>query len=263
MLINNGYKQTDIEKQIKSTLDEWYKQTPQKERNNNEIKLFYQGIMHSQYKNEEKAMKSIIYRNVKPTNQEKEIKLTIYYKSKKASNLVMKNNPRPDNDISKKRMVVYQFKCPYEGGCPHTYIGMTSMCLAKRISCHCQEGNIFHHITHAHRQNPTKKEIENSFSIIGQTNDQTRLKFLEALLIDIHKPTLNVTNEILILPTLKRRRTVGNNPTPSPPADLLDNHQETNSFSNTQEERLNQTHRYNLRPRPNPSRQIHDLPEPR
>ena len=66
----------------------------------------------------------------------------------KTSNLVMKNNPRPDNDTLEKLMVVYQFKCPYEGGCPHTYIGMTTMRLAKRISCHCQEGDIFQHITH-------------------------------------------------------------------------------------------------------------------
>ena len=62
MLINNGYRQTDIEKQIKTTIDEWYEQTPQKEKENNanKIKLFYQGIMHNQYKNEEKAIRNII-----------------------------------------------------------------------------------------------------------------------------------------------------------------------------------------------------------
>ena len=171
----------------------------------------------------------------------------------------MKNNPRPDNDMLKKRMVVYQFKCPFGGGCPHTYIGLTTMRLAKRISCHCQEGNIFQHIRHTHSQNPTKKEIENSFSIIGQTNDQTRLKFLEAILIDIHKPTLNVTNEVLILPTLKRRSTTGNNPTPSPPV----NHISNSVNVSDQEERPNQTHGYNLRPRLPPQRQIHGLSETR
>ena len=162
----------------------------------------------------------------------------------------MKNNPRPETDMLKKHMVVYKFKCPYEGGCPHTYIGMTTMRLAKRISCHCQEGNIFQHKRHAYGQTPTKNKIENSFSIIGQTNDQTRLKFLEALLISIHKPSLNVTNEALILPTLKRRLSIGNNPIPDPLVDPAEIPEEINPGIHNQEERSNQTHRYNLRPRP-------------
>ena len=79
----------------------------------------------------------------------------------------------------------------------------------------------------------------------------------------MHKPTLNVTNEVLILPTLKRRMVTGNYPPPSPPVDHIDNHQEINSFNPSQRERPNQTHRYNLRPRQHPLRQIPNLPDPR
>ena len=217
--------------------------------------------MHNQYQNEEKAIRSIINRNVKPTDQEKELKIIIYYKNKKTSNLIMKNNSRQCTDDLKKRMVVYQFKCPYEGGCPHSYIGMTTMRLAKRISCHCQEGNIYQHIMHSHNRRPTKPEIENSFAIIGQTNNQTKLRFLEALLISQQKPTLNITNEVLILPTLKRRLTIGNNP----PLDPTGNPREAISSTNPheaipvnhiQEPRTNP--RYNLRPRPPALRQIQD-----
>ena len=133
----------------------------------------------------------------------------------------MKNNPFPISDDLKKRMVVYHFECPHEGGCPHTYVGMTTMRLSKRISCHGQEGAIFQHFTEKHNRRPTRQELIHSITIVGQADDALRLRYLEALIIKDKKPSLNTTNEIVLLPTLRNRFEIGHNPdTPQgPPAE--------------------------------------------
>ena len=151
ILMNNGFSYNDVQQQIKTTLDDWYTTEQRPPQNNVEhIKLFYQAIMHTKYKEEEHAIKNIVQRHFTPTDPAKHLQLIIYYKNRKTSNLIMKNNPFPISDDLKKRMVVYYFKCPHEGGCPHTYVGMTTMRLSKRISCHGQEGAIFQHFTEKH-----------------------------------------------------------------------------------------------------------------
>nr|XP_045592898.1 uncharacterized protein LOC123754492 [Procambarus clarkii] len=57
------------------------------------IKLFYRNFFSTAYKAEERALKEIIERNVTPTDVNQKIKLTIYYKSRKTANLLMKNSP--------------------------------------------------------------------------------------------------------------------------------------------------------------------------
>ncbi len=52
--------------------------------------------MSQDYKAEERIIKDIIYRNVKPVDPEKKkkrLQLTIYYKSMKTSNLLIRNRP--------------------------------------------------------------------------------------------------------------------------------------------------------------------------
>ena len=165
--------------------------------------------MHPNYKEEEKAMKNIIKRNVKPVEENAEIDFIIYYKNNKTRNLIMKNNPRPNYDDLKRHHVVYYFQCPVGGRCPHSYVGRTTTRLSKRLSCHLQEGAIFNHYEQEHGRRPNREEITSNTKILYQAPDDSRLSFMEALLIHENKPTLNTTNEVLLLPSLKNRIEVG------------------------------------------------------
>ena len=108
----------------------------------------------------------------------------------------------------KRRNVVYQFKCPLES-CAHKYIGLTTMRLSKRISCHAQEGAIFNHFRTKHL-NVTliRDRCINSIEIIDSNCDPKRLRYLEALHILDAKPSLNCTQEPFLLPTVMPTRPI-------------------------------------------------------
>ena len=57
--------------------------------------------MHYNYKSDEKILKTLIHRNILPTDPNKKIKLIIYYKISKTSNLVIKNNSSPSIGVFK------------------------------------------------------------------------------------------------------------------------------------------------------------------
>ena len=57
-----------------------------------DIKVFYRSTMTSAWKIEEQVIRSIVRRNCKTTDDEKHLKIHIYYKSPKTSSLVMQNN---------------------------------------------------------------------------------------------------------------------------------------------------------------------------
>ena len=145
--------------------------------------------------------KEIVKNNVKPVCTNSVIDFVIYYKNSKTSNLILKNSPSCSQDVLKKRNVVYHFKCQ-EVGCTHEYIGMTTMRLSKRISCHMQEGAIYQHYVNNHNHPPIRNNVLNSFTIAAISADQRRLRLLEALKILELKPSLNCTQEPLLLPTM-------------------------------------------------------------
>lgn len=66
-------------------------------------------------KMEERALKEIIERNVTPSDVDQKIKLTIYCKSKKTANLLMKNSPDTKKNVLKDTNVV-----------SHTRLGIVS-----------------------------------------------------------------------------------------------------------------------------------------
>ena len=61
------------------------------------IELFYRNQMSSMHKQEEKNLKLIVQNCLQPRNNAN-IKLHIYYKNKKLSNLFIKNNPHASKD---------------------------------------------------------------------------------------------------------------------------------------------------------------------
>ena len=171
----------------------------------NDIKLYYRGFYHDKYKLDEAALRNIIMDNVTSVAPDGKIKLVIYYKNSKTSSMIMKNRPSPARpDPLKRSNVIYQFICP-ANGCRSNYIGMTSMRLSKRISCHAQEGAIYNHISKQHGMNPSRALILPHFKIIDDAPDVRRLRILEALHIGKEKPPMNTTQETFLLPSATRR----------------------------------------------------------
>ena len=257
ILVNNGFSNATIDSRFKRAIDKWYAgndHQPNQEITNERIKLFYNAIMHQNYKQEEQAIRKIIDKNVKPADENAKIDLIIYYKNSKTRNLIMKNNPRPHQDDLKAHHVVYHFKCPVGGMCPHNYVGKTTTTLSKRLSCHAQEGAIFLHFSQCHGRRPTREELTNNTEILHRASDDRRLSFMEALLIREHKPSLNTTNEILLSPSHMNRVVIGNRTIQNPPDQgnldqtMEEGNDDTNQeINNTPENRDDNP--YNLRPR--------------
>ena len=191
VLINNGFSEQDIARQTKKILNSWYHQdTTEKKK---EIKIYYRAFFSTLYKQEERIMKEIIHKNVKPKDPDTRINLQIYYKSKKTSNLLLRNNTAPEAEKMQKSHVVYQFTCT-RGNCevlPSTYIGMTTTTLSRRLTFHLSSGAIKQHLQSDHSTAITRKILEENTEIIDTCKDERRLPIAEALFIKENSPKLN------------------------------------------------------------------------
>ena len=87
-----------------------------------------------------KIMKTLIHKNILPTDPNKKIKLIIY--KFKTSNLVIRNNSSPLIRVLQKTNVIYKFKCPL-GDCisnhNNIYVGLTSTTLSRRLTIHLSD----------------------------------------------------------------------------------------------------------------------------
>ena len=101
--------------------------------------FFYHNQMHYNYKSDERIMKTLIHKNILPTDPNKKIKLIIYYNKFKTSNLVIRNNSTPSIGVLQKTNVIYKFKSPL-GDCisdnNNIYVGLTSTTLSSRLTMH-------------------------------------------------------------------------------------------------------------------------------
>ena len=92
--------------------------------------------MHKNYKVDEQVITKIIYRHIKPTEPQKQIKLIIYYIKFKTSNLIV-TIQTPPNPLTQTN-VVYKFTCSFRecfsenNITPITDVGLTTTTL----SCH-------------------------------------------------------------------------------------------------------------------------------
>ena len=170
--------------------------------------------MHCDYKKDEAIIRRIVNTNVAANDPDPEIDLIIYYKNKRTSEMLMKNSPQVDEDPLKKHGVGYCILCP-ANGCTHSYIGMKTTKLSRRLSIHLQEGNFHQHYTRTHGElrRPT---LLQATSIIDHDPDRWRLRMKEALHILQLKPSLNVTQETLLLPTNIRRNRPAAEKNPAP-----------------------------------------------
>ena len=148
--------------------------------------------MTTAYKKEEEIIRNIVAKNCKPVQDEDNIKLVIYYRSPKVTNLVMNNNLSKDQSLMKKTNVVYQIRCT-TGDCarrPSTYIGHTTTTLSRRITMHMQDGGPKRH--HEVHDTPLTRQllIENT-TILARCQNKKKLQVLEAVYIRDADPDIN------------------------------------------------------------------------
>ena len=189
ILVNNGYSNIEVEKEIKSFLRTVDSPPRENQGEGSTHTLFYRNFMNNKCKEDERVLKRIVKENVSLKNNRDRLKLVIYYKNMKSRNLIMRNNCAKKPREFAKTHVVYKFRCK-KGDCEHlppretTYPGLTTDTLSRRLSFHLQNGAIRKHCEAKHGSMITRKEIEKFTSIEYVERDVYRLEILEALIIN-------------------------------------------------------------------------------
>ena len=147
------------------------------------------------YKDDEKALRAIIRRNIKVKNPQEKVTLVIYYKNPTTKSLILRNNMSHDPSILKKVNVVYHYTCK-KGDCAllknSGYIGHTTTTLSRRITMHLQQGSLkTHNDTHHHDDRLTRTDITGNICILQQEANKRRLHILEAVYIRKFEPAIN------------------------------------------------------------------------
>ena len=201
-LINNGFPNYIVDEQIKrmiKNVNQQNKQCTTPSSQQTYIKLFYRNQMHYNYKSNEKILKTLIHKNIFPTDPNKKIKLVIYYNKFKTSNLVIRNNSSPSIGVLQKTNVIYKFKCPL-GDCisdnNNIYVGLTSTTLSRRLTMHLSDtSSIAQHLKkHSCPTTQQRKILTDNTTILEHQNNKQKLQILEALHIRNLQPTLNRIN---------------------------------------------------------------------
>ncbi|XP_076056346.1 uncharacterized protein LOC143034295 [Oratosquilla oratoria] len=207
VLLNNGFDKKDIETITKKIIDRWYHTQQDTTEKKEDIKIYYRAFFCMAYKEDERILKQIIKRNVKPTNPEKRINVVIYYKSQKTSHLLLRNSPNMIKEPTQQSHVIYRFTCK-RGNCatlPSTYVGMTTMKLSRRLSYHLSSGAPKTHLRQEHHENITRQMLTENTEIITTCPDTRRLPILEALYIKELNPNLNIqSSDLQALPSIRR-----------------------------------------------------------
>ena len=208
MLVDNGYSYNNVTRVTKKILDKWYAEhdiSPSNTSPSNPIKLYYRSHMSSSYKTDERVMKEIIKKNIAAVDPQQHISFIIYYKPRKTSHLLLKNNSNPPPAPLQRSHLIYQYQCHNEGCEPHsTYIGMTATRLSRRLTCHLQNGAPKHHHLTLHNTHLNRQQLEKGTTILAYQNDTRRLAILEALFIKEYSPSMNLqSHDLLTLPTAR------------------------------------------------------------
>ena len=192
MFTNNNFPMKVIDEEIKKFIARKQQSNEESPGNTNQINFFYRNQMSSQNKQEEQNIRKIIEDHTSPKAGHT-IKLSIYYKSRKLSQLFIKNNIHVDTSNSH---VVYRYCCNTDM-CQQSkkYIGYTTTTLKQRMTMHAQNGSILTHHKEVHKNKIKTAEILEGTDIIFRSPDKAELVLAEALLIKELKPTLNNQRE--------------------------------------------------------------------
>ena len=147
--------------------------------------------MSSQYKQVERNIRKIV--NNQLSSPSSNIRLHVYYKNKKLSQLMIRNNIHPNTTNSH---VVYKYTCNHEECQPlQYYIGYTTTALKQRLTCHTQQGSIReHHLSH-HGNRIRTADLMEHIEILHRSQEKQELIIAEAILIKQNSPKMNNQRE--------------------------------------------------------------------
>ena len=207
LLVNNGYSNREVQAKLRRIIDGWYQGLPPASptEEGTTHKIFYKSHMSTKYKEDERAIKDIIRRNVTPRESNDKLSIIIYYRSKKTSSLLMKNDTAPRPVGVRRSHVVYKFTCPEEDCTPlASYVGMTTTTLSRRLTLHLQQGGPKEHLQTIHGRSLDRETIVNQTEIIAAEKDPRRLAILEAVIIKEMHPSINrQVEDFATLPSMR------------------------------------------------------------
>ena len=192
ILVNNGYTNTMVDREIRKHQRRLTQ--PRNPATDIVHTVYYCNQMSRAYKEDERALRGIIKRNVRCREPDHRLNLVIYYKNRKVRNLIMDNNPTRKRSALQQVNVLYEFKCPQEG-CkllPNVrYVGFTRTTLSRRLTMHLGSGAPKDHMNNEHGIHLTREQIVENTAIIKRFYDPVRLEVAEALLIKEQNPAIN------------------------------------------------------------------------
>ena len=119
VLINNGYSNKQFHEELtkfKSMIN-----NAEEVQTANSIPIFYKNQMSSAYKIDERVLKTILARNIATNSSDTKLNLFIYYKNKKATNLILKNKLQ-DQGTLKWMLFIQETNMYSEMMIPHAYM---------------------------------------------------------------------------------------------------------------------------------------------
>ena len=188
-LRNNNYSNEMVELQIRKFINLKLKSEQKQEKS--PIPIYYENQFHPNYKMDERIIRDIVTKNIECQNPSDKLQMRIFYRNRKTSNLVMKNNLLPPLKTLEKTNIIYNFCCPMSHSEATNYIGFTQNTLSQRLTSHRQNGSIHNHFSTVHNIKPTREHLTQNTKIIGRAKDRLRLTIKEALLISQEKPIIN------------------------------------------------------------------------
>jgi len=196
LLTNNSYPMLFVEKIISNFLNSKINNDATNPKNY--IELYYENQMSTNYKQDERQLNNIIKNNISATDENYNIKLTVFYKNKKIKQLFIKNNLNKDStDIGSRHHCVYSYICNMNGCNSVEYIGYSSCKMTDRFRMHTQNSSsIKKHLMEHHQISKVKtSELLPNIKILYHSNNTKNLIFAEAFFIKSIKPQLNAQNE--------------------------------------------------------------------
>ena len=193
VLVNNGYHQSEIDKIIKSKIQQKLNSQASvpNTATSDDINVYVELHTVSNFRHDSKSLKNIIKRHVQPTDDAKNVKITTFYRPLKLSS---KFTTRTPAETAEKSCLVYQFMCPEPSCHEVAYYGYTNQRLKTRVKQHrYKDSSICKHYMDCHEKLPPKfDEFVKSFQILFSCNDILSIKIAEAILIKNNKPIINV-----------------------------------------------------------------------
>ena len=178
ILIDNHYSNSVNDFEIDKFLGKKFRTYPATT-SKMDINLYYHNQMHTNYRLDERILRNTIINNTIPKENHK-VNLIIFYRNKRTSNLIMKNNLSPPIPPLKQSRLVYEFTCPLHQNNDVKYIGYTENTLLHRLNQHTYDGSIHKHFS---ARKPTRKQLGDNTKPIAIGDNKFKLLIKEALLI--------------------------------------------------------------------------------